>query len=233
MQRELRQYTATAPCNCAVVVMADIQGAFQQTLLQVAQQVEQQIDSELHKLDNLQEDDLDSIRQQRLKELRLRQAKKTEWLAKGHGEYKEIQSEKEFFDEMKGEERMVCHFFRENWPCKVIDKHLQILAKGHLETKFVKLNAEKAPFLTERLKIWMLPTLALIKYEKTVDYVVGFDDLGGKDDFTTDMLAERLARVDVLIFDAPVRTDVAAEKRSIRSGSQHRTASDEDSDFDD
>lgn len=28
-------------------------------------------------------------------------------------------SEKEFFSEMKGEARMICHFYRENWPCKV------------------------------------------------------------------------------------------------------------------
>ncbi len=28
-------------------------------------------------------------------------------------------SEKEFFAEMKGEERMVCHFYRDSWPCKV------------------------------------------------------------------------------------------------------------------
>ena len=46
--------------------------------------------------------------------------------------------------------------------------------------------------MTERLKIFMLPTLALIKHEKTVDYVVGFDDLGGADDFSTDTLAARL-----------------------------------------
>ena len=39
----------------------------------------------------------------------------------------------------------------------------------------------------EKLKIWMLPTLALIRQEKTVDYVVGFDDLGSKDDFTTEV----------------------------------------------
>ena len=38
----------------------------------------------------------------------------------------------------------------------------------------------------------MLPTLALIKLEKTVDYVVGLDDLGGKDDFPTAVLAGRL-----------------------------------------
>ena len=147
---------------------------------------------------------------------------------------------------------------------QVIDKHLQILAQQHLETKFVKvchsslshntctqgfmaksqplqvhtvinlalkakaallcrqgqhtcvhqqltckhhriaaaaifvragqttgvplqIHAEKSPFLVERLKIWMLPTLALIRQENTVDYVVGFEDLGGKDDFTTEV----------------------------------------------
>lgn len=31
----------------------------------------------------------------------------------------------------------------------------------------------------------MLPTLAVIKKEKTVDYVVGLDELGGTDDFNT------------------------------------------------
>ena len=49
-----------------------------------------------------------------------------------------------------------------------------------------QLNAEKAPYLTEKLRIFMLPTLALVKKEKVVDYVVGFDELGGKDDFTTE-----------------------------------------------
>jgi hypothetical protein len=38
----------------------------------------------------------------------------------------------------------------------------------------MQINAEKSPFLTERLKVWMLPTLALIKNEKVEDYVVGF-----------------------------------------------------------
>ncbi len=41
------------------------------------------------------------------------------------------------------------------------------------------------PVLTERLKIWMLPTVAVIKHEKTTDYVVGLDELGGVEDFST------------------------------------------------
>ena len=50
--------------------------------------------------------------------------------------------------EMKAEERMVCHFYRESFPCKVMDKHMGTLARKHPETKFVRVHAEKAPFLT-------------------------------------------------------------------------------------
>ena len=55
---------------------------------------------------------------------------------------------------------------------QVMDKHLSILAKQHLETRFVKIHAEKSPFLAEKLKIIVLPTLALIKNAKVDDYVV-------------------------------------------------------------
>lgn len=134
---------------------------------------------------------------------------------------------------------MVCHFYRNNWPCEVMDKHLKLLSMKHLETKFVKLNAEKAPFLTDRLKIWMLPTLALIKNEKTTDYVVGFDELGGVDDFQTESLAMRLAAGGI-IFESddykPAGAGSQGPQRSIRSSSDYRsykkTESDEDSDFD-
>jgi len=96
-----------------------VQQAVEQSVLRVAKQLEDQIDSELHKLDNLQDDDLERIRQRRIQDLRQQQEKTKDWIQKGHGEYKEIFEEKEFFKEMKGEDRMVCHFYRENWPCKV------------------------------------------------------------------------------------------------------------------
>lgn len=37
----------------------------------------------------------------------------------------------------------------------------------------------------------MLPTLAVIKFEKTTDYVVGLDELGGTEDFSTEVLEAR------------------------------------------
>jgi hypothetical protein len=82
------------------------------------------------------------------------QKKKEEWLQQGHGEYSEIPEEKEFFNVTKNSENVVCHFYREEtFRCKILDKHLAILAKKHLETKFCKINAEKTPFLCDRLKI--------------------------------------------------------------------------------
>jgi hypothetical protein len=69
-----------------------------------------------------------------------------------------------------------------------------------------------------------------------VDYVVGFDDLGGKDDFTTEALEERLAAADVLKLSdgaaAAAARGRAPPTRSVRTGIYQRDSDDEDSDFD-
>lgn len=91
----------------------------QQAVAGLARQLEAQVDAEINKLDNLNDDDIESIRQKRLLDMKKRQEKMRVWAERGHGEYTEVQTEVEFFKEMKGEERMVCHFYRDNWPCKV------------------------------------------------------------------------------------------------------------------
>ena len=166
---------------------------------------------------------------------------KEAWLARGHGSLTRI-TEKDFFKEMKGEERLICLFFRASPPCEVMEKHLRILAAAHLETKFLMIEAEKAPFLAERLKIWMLPTLAIVKNEKTTDYIVGLDDMGGVEDFDTSVLEGRLIDAGVLFESRRDRGDGAgnagtASRSTIRKGGvearrqMHLGESDEDSDF--
>jgi len=94
-------------------------------------------------------------------------------------------------------------------------------------------HAEKAPFLTEKLTIRVLPTLALIKNGKVDDYVVGFDDLGGTDDFNTKVLEDRLVSAGLLFQDevaAPTKNTTSSIKKGLAF---QKTASDEDSDFDD
>ncbi|KAG7253904.1 hypothetical protein CRUP_017830, partial [Coryphaenoides rupestris] len=76
--------------------------------------------------------------------------------------------EKDFFGEVKESKNVICHFYRDStFRCKIVDKHLAILAKKHVETKFIKLNVEKAPFLSERLRIKVIPTLVLLVDGKT------------------------------------------------------------------
>lgn len=71
-------------------------------LLAAAQKVEDQLDNEMHQLQKLEEDDMESLRQQRLQQMKKAALKKKEWLSKGHGEYNEIASEKEFFCRNEG-----------------------------------------------------------------------------------------------------------------------------------
>lgn len=167
------------------------------------------------------------------------QAKKQEWIAQGHGELREVM-EPDFFKEIKGVDRLVAFFYRTSIPCDIMEKHLGNIAKRHLETKFVKIHAEKAPFLTERLRVWMLPTLAIVKMEKTTDYVVGFDELGGKEDFPPEVLEQRLVAAGAIFEEstgggggAGATAATAPSQRTMRKGgvAMRRTESDEDSDF--
>lgn len=56
--------------------------------------------------------------------------------------------------------------------------------------------------------MWMLPTLALVRLGKTVDYVVGFADLGGADDFPTSALAARCGGNDAMPRMLPASEDL-------------------------
>jgi hypothetical protein len=113
-----------------------------------------------------------------------------------------LADEKEFFEACKKSKHTVCHFYRSStFRCKIVDKHLEELARKHIECRFVKIDVEKALFLAERLKIKIMPTIALIKDNKPVDYIVGFADLGNTDDFDTEMLEWRIARADVIEYN--------------------------------
>lgn len=64
---------------------------------------------------------------------------------------------------------VLCNISVDNFTfrCKILDSHLSTLAQKHLETRFIKLNVEKAPFLTQRLGIRVIPTMGLVKDGKT------------------------------------------------------------------
>lgn len=168
-----------------------------QVLTQALTHLEKQIDEQLKQ--PIDTDDLQELRNRRIQELKELSKKKQEWLANGHGQYTELYDEKEFFEVSKKSPNVVIHFYRDSTErCKIVDKHLQILAGKHIEALFCKINAEKCPFLTQRLRIKIIPTVGLIVDSKTKDFIVGFTDLGNRDDFTTATMEWRIAQSGVI-----------------------------------
>ena len=194
-----------------------------QRTLEVVQQTEKKLDAELSKYNLSNTDDLEQLRRHRLTELKQRADREAAWRRAGHGCYSEVADQKEWFDISKSTERVVTHFFRSTtWRCEIMDRHLTQLAAQHIETRFIKIDAEKAPFLAERLSVVLLPTLVMTKDNFTADRIEGFDELGGRDDFTTDVLEARLAQNAIIDYEPPAMGvgapgRKAAVKQSVKS----------------
>ena len=172
-------------------------------ILQVALAEERRLDAQLQKMETLDEDDFEALRQKRRLELQRTVRQNQDWTQLGHGSYSEVNDTKDFFNLCKKSSRVVAHFYRGVTPrCQIVDAHLEKLSRTHLETRFIRVDVEKNPFLVERLGIILMPTIVLIKDGKTEHSILGFDEFGGTDDFSTDDVAFVLSHHGVLTFDA-------------------------------
>ncbi|KAI4386777.1 hypothetical protein MLD38_004679 [Melastoma candidum] len=146
-------------------------------------------------LDELMDDpELEKLHADRIAALKKEAEKRQELKNHGHGEYREI-TEGDFLGEVTGSEKVICHFYhKEFYRCKIMDKHLKSLAPIHVDAKFIKLDAENAPFFVAKLAIKTLPCVILFRKGIAEDRLVGFQDLGGKDDFTTRSLEALLIK---------------------------------------
>lgn len=103
--------------------------------------------------------------------------------------------------------------------------HLREIAKKHLETRFVTINAEKAPFFITKLGIQVLPTVVLFTDGVAEDRIVGFEDLGGEDEFETISLIRRLVKAKII----DPKNKAEEGRITINKGKKHNEySSDED-----
>ncbi|KAH9605595.1 hypothetical protein KSS87_004281 [Heliosperma pusillum] len=112
---------------------------------------------------------------------------------------------------------------------RIMDKHLKALAPKHGETKFIKVDAENAPFFVTKLGIKTLPCVILFRKGIASDRLVGFEDLGAKDDFSTITLENLLIKKGILSKKKKNEDDddySESTRRSVRSSAY----SDSDSD---
>ncbi len=91
------------------------------------------------------------IREQRLRQIKNAHQEKIENIGKGHGQFREI-TQDDFIAEVTSSARVICHFFHRDFPrSEIMNHHLLKLSQRHIETKFIKIDAEKAPFFVEKV----------------------------------------------------------------------------------
>lgn len=168
--------------------------AQEEALLQVANTIERAVDDALGEMDQMDDEEILALRKKRLMQLKEVERRREEWLKKGHGQYLEVPGPKEFFENVQSSERVVVHFMRRSTPrCEIIERHLRLIAKEHFETRFCYIDVERIPSLPERFNVMMLPTLMLVEKQNTFHSIIGFDEFGGTDDFTTETVSAVLA----------------------------------------
>lgn len=157
---------------------------------QASNSINQEVD-----LDELMDDpELERLHADRIASLKKEAEKRQALKKQGHGEYREV-TEADFLGEVTGSEKVICHFYhREFYRCKIMDKHLKSLAPRHMDTKIIKLDAENAPFFVTKLGVKTLPCVILFRKGIAVDRLIGFQDMGGKDDFATRTLEALLIK---------------------------------------
>nr|XP_032836767.1 thioredoxin domain-containing protein 9 isoform X1 [Petromyzon marinus] len=223
--------------------------ALEKQLLEVAVAVEERVDSAIRQMDEMGEEEMEALRERRLQALKKAQQQQQEWRSLGHGVYSDIADEKAFFSECKRSPRVVCHFYKDSTQrCEVVDGQLAKMAPLHLETRFLRLDVSRAPFLSTRLRLRAVPTVAVVRGGAISDYVIGVAEMGGANgarpspQLSAAELERRLAAAGAIFRSSdaagdppgsgggahPPRTTFthAAKKTSIRA--QHRNTADSD-----
>ena len=161
---------------------------------------QQEIDGECEKDSDsdFNDDDDDevmrSLRDKKMAEMKKKHAEHQENLRNGCGKYDEI-TEEQFLPTVTKIKFVVVHFYHKDFErCKIMDMHLERIAKQHTETKFTRIDAEKCPFFVTKLQIQMLPTVICFMDGVAFDRIVGFEELGGTDEFPTLLLTRRLVK---------------------------------------
>ncbi|MCJ1463411.1 hypothetical protein MMC07_002018 [Pseudocyphellaria aurata] len=163
------------------------------------------------------------FRAQRLQQLASELARAKHLRNEGHGTYSEIQDEKALMGIVTSAKWSVVHFFKDGFGrCGVMDGHLETLASSHIETRFLRMNVDHAPFLVTKLKVRVLPCVIAFVDGVGADRIVGFEGLGGGelgndgDGFRTKDLEARLLTAGVLVGEKTLTQTALNQQRASR-----------------
>ncbi|KAG8889781.1 hypothetical protein FRB98_002703 [Tulasnella sp. 332] len=149
-------------------------------------------DSELFaELEKDDEDDLmlANLREQRMEALKSELARTRDLREQEHGRYTEIMDEKEV---LKTSGKLVVSF---TFTTGTLG---DLIAPHHFKTRFFRVFVENVPWLVEKLQIKVLPCVVCFIGGVSKDRLIGFEELGNDDAFTTATLELRLAQSGVI-----------------------------------
>lgn len=148
-------------------------------------------------LEALEADDtlLNSLKEKHFATLRAAQKAESS-SAEHYGTVEDLSSESQLMElSMTIKAPIIVHFYRRDFKrCQTMTEALGVLAGRYSRCKVVEVEATRAPFLTAKWAIRLLPCVVKIEGREAVDKVVGFEGVMVKDGEELDMLAleERL-----------------------------------------
>ncbi|ODN81476.1 hypothetical protein, variant [Cryptococcus amylolentus CBS 6039] len=136
----------------------------------------------------------------------------------GDGEYGrvvEYKEEKGMIERMAKEKYCLINFFHPDFKrCEIMDRKLTELAPSHPHTLFLKASVDNVPFLVSKMAIKVLPCVMCYVDGRAVDRLIGFEELGQTDNFSTKALEFRLQQSGVF----PRNTSLSANLNPLLVG---------------
>ncbi|KAJ1852484.1 hypothetical protein GGH12_004388 [Coemansia sp. RSA 1822] len=177
--------------------------------------------------------ELEMFRESRLNQLKHEISRVRDLRSRGHGEYTEVQKEEDMVRLIASASKGVVHFKHPQFArCKILDTHLQLLARYHFDTRFATMSVEKCPFLAQKFQVRVLPCVLVIQNGSVVDRIVGFEELGNADNFATEVLEKRLAQTKVIQLPKGELASIPVKERPVEfqvGGSDSHDEDDDDS----
>lgn len=98
--------------------------------------------------------------------------------SEGYGRVETLLNEQSVLQLTTSNKYVVLHFFHKDFKkCSIMDSKLSILAEKHLQTKFLRIDVEDAPFLVTKLSVKVLPVVILYINGIESNRLIGFEKL--------------------------------------------------------
>ncbi|TYJ53694.1 hypothetical protein B9479_005661 [Cryptococcus floricola] len=119
------------------------------------------------------------------------------------------------------EKYCLINFFHPDFKrCEIMDRKLAELAPSYPHTLFLKASVDNVPFLVSKMAIKVLPCVMCYVDGRAVDRLIGFEELGQTDNFSTKALEFRLQQSGVF----PRNTSLSANLNPLLVGGKGRQA---------